>query len=125
MDREKPIAASGLNDPNSGEVGQESDRSNEIYFDPDAAGDPPPVVAPEEGGPYDPSKDREKVRGRLAAGLVGLLAILTVSALGGVLAGASADDIKAILEVAVPPVVALCGSAIGFYYASTSSGGKD
>ncbi len=81
------------------------------------------MVPPTEGGKYDPTRDREKVRGRVAVALVGLLAVLTIGALAGVLAGASADNIKSVLEVTVPPVVALCGSALGFYYASAS--GRD
>lgn len=125
MEPDKPSAASGASDPSPDDDGEEPDRSTEIYFDSDAAGDVLPVAPPTEGGAYDPSKDREKVRGRLAAGLVGLLAVLTVSALGGVLVGADAGDTKAVLEVTVPPVVALCGSAIGFYYASAPGRHKD
>lgn len=117
MTADKPPAMTGRADAGS-VPGEDLDSSSEIYFDQDASGDVPSVEPPTEGEKYDASKDRETVRGRLAGGLVGLLALLTVSALGGVLAGADSQSVRSILEVIVPPVVALCGSALGFYYAS-------
>jgi hypothetical protein len=123
MTADEPPAMSGRADASSEDLGEELDGSAEIYFDPDALGEAPPVEPPTEVGPYDEREDREMVRGRLAIGLISLLALLTFSALGGVLAGADAQSIRSILEVIVPPVVALCGSALGFYYASAAGNG--
>jgi hypothetical protein len=88
----------------------------EVYFDSDVPADAEPVGGLAEGAVYDPAEDREKVRGRIAGGLVALLAVLTLVPTAAVIFGTSADDLKTILEVVLPPVVALCGSALGFYY---------
>jgi hypothetical protein len=67
---------------------------------------------------FDAEPGREKVRAWLAAALVALLTAVVLAALGAVIAEVDIDNIKAILEVILPPVVALCGSALGFYYAA-------
>jgi hypothetical protein len=82
-----------------------------------------PAVEPLEVR-FDVEPGREKVRAWLAASLVALLAIVVLSTLGAVIAGTDVGDIKAIIQVLLPPVVALCGSALGFYYASGRGGGS-
>ncbi len=65
---------------------------------------------------------REDTRRWLAFALVATFAIVVLVALGAVvLGGTSVDDIKSILEVLIPPLVALTGSALGFYFGSRES----
>lgn len=75
----------------------------------------PPVRPPELGEP----PEREKVRSRLAVCLVLLLAAVVLTSLVAVIAGVNRDDVQSISDVLLPPVVALCGTVIGFYYASS------
>jgi hypothetical protein len=105
-------------------------------LDDDAPDEPAPEgTAPLEeedfGGPVDevepvapltvrwnPERGRELVRALVAGALIVLLAILTCAALIAVIAGADGADVRSITEIVLPPVVALCGSAIGFYFGS-------
>lgn len=80
---------------------------------------------PQVQGPsltYDPARNRETVRAAAAIGLVALLGLLSCAALGAVIAGVSVDAIRSITEIVLSPVVALCGSALGFYYAGRGAG---
>lgn len=77
------------------------------------SGDPPKVERPRV---FNPEPGREKIRGRIAIGLVILLAVVCLAGLGAVIAGKTSQEVREIMEVVLPPVVALCGSAIGFYY---------
>ena len=73
---------------------------------------------------FDAEPGRERVRGRVAGALVLLLSTLTLIALIAVVAGVAAADVRSIIELVLPPVVALCGSAIGFYFGSNSTAGR-
>ncbi len=64
------------------------------------------------------------MRGRLAGGLVILLAVVILIAAIAVVAGSSVKDIKSMYEVLLPPVVALTGTAMGFYFAGGQLGKK-
>jgi hypothetical protein len=67
--------------------------------------------------PYDPGRDREAWRGRLAGGLIALFAVTMIASfvLAG-LAGATTEEINGLLDRFLGPLVALTGSAIGFYF---------
>jgi uncharacterized membrane protein YagU involved in acid resistance len=58
------------------------------------------------------------VRALVAGALIALLAVLTCAALIAVIAGVASNGVRSITEIVLPPVVALCGSAIGFYFGS-------
>src|SRR4051812_41055581 len=60
---------------------------------------------------------RESVRGRLAGGLTLLFAAIVLGSGVAVWTGTDVDTVKSLLEVVLPPVVALTGSAVGFYFA--------
>jgi hypothetical protein len=75
----------------------------------------PPVRPPQVAEP----PERERVRSRLAFCLVLLLATVVLASLGAVIVGVNRDNVQSISDVVLPPVVALCGTVIGFYYASS------
>ena len=93
----------------------------EVYFE-DPLESPPPE--PTAARPFDPEPQRERMRGRLAAGLVVLLALLTCGGLLAMSLGVDSADVRSILEVVVPPVAALSGSAVGFYFATARNQGR-
>ncbi len=85
------------------------------------------TVAPSEHDPrtqrepYDPAKDRERVRGRLAQWLLLLLAAVIAVVLGGLLAGRfSIEDVVKLAAVVLSPLVGLLGAVVGFYYGEQS-----
>jgi len=84
------------------------------------------VSLPEKGTkekPYDPEPNRDKVRGYLAGGLVILLVAVIVAAwLTFIYTNETEADIKDLLGVILPPVVALVGSALGFYFGGKPTG---
>lgn len=71
---------------------------------------------------YDPTKDRELMRGVIALSLVVLLVLIVLAPIGVVIWVPSVpfETIKSMLELILSPVVALVGSAVGFYF-----GGKE
>jgi hypothetical protein len=72
-----------------------------------------PVVEP----PRTEPPGREFTRNLLTLGLYLLLAILTIATLAATIAGVNTESLARIAEITVSPVVALCGTAFGFYYA--------
>jgi len=74
-------------------------------------------VSPPIRQPYDPSRARERVRGWVTTALLAVLGIQILGAFLALILGASADDVRSLLEVTLPPVVALAGTALGFYFA--------
>jgi hypothetical protein len=71
---------------------------------------------------YDPGPDREKVRGRLAGGVLGLLAgTIAVSFLGLWQHWGTPGEMKDFLGVLLSPLFALAGSALGFYFGSKNA----
>ena len=83
---------------------------------PPAASGPPP----QPSAVYDPTKDRENVRGHLAYIVVGLFALLVVLTLWFAHAVVTDDPaLQRLLQVVgilLSPVVALVGAVTGFYY---------
>jgi hypothetical protein len=84
-----------------------------------------PVQSPQEGRKYDPSEDREKIRGRIAQGLlftlVGIVAgiFLTVW-----LKLASLDDVLKLVAAVLTPVIGVFGAVTGFYFGSSRRRGS-
>ena len=74
---------------------------------------------------FDPAPTRERMRGRLAWAVVGLLAgtIFLAFLLVG-LKRVSVEDMRTLLEPIVPAEVALAGSAIGFYFGGRAQSAK-
>ena len=63
---------------------------------------------------------RELMRGRLALVLVILFALVIASSVAALWLGEDAADLKTLLEVVLPPIVALTGMALGFYFSERS-----
>lgn len=73
--------------------------------------------------PYNPEPHREVMRSTLAITLVLLLAMLIGLASYALIWGKiPIADIKSFLELIFTPLVALVGSAIGFYYGGKNAG---
>lgn len=67
--------------------------------------------------PYNPDRDRERVRGRIAFALVALIAVLTISSYVMVFFfGRSVDDIAKLNAMIASPLIALTSGIIGFYF---------
>lgn len=65
---------------------------------------------------------QEDTRKWIAIALVATFAATSLSALLAVIAGwAQVNDIKSLLEVLLPPLVALTGSVLGFYFGTRDS----
>jgi hypothetical protein len=80
-----------------------------------------PITQPLAVGPvYDPTSDREKIRGRLAQILIWAVVVVTVGALGMLAMGRiTVQDLPTVMGAA-SPLVGIAGAAIGFYF-----GGED
>jgi hypothetical protein len=69
--------------------------------------------------PYDPGPAREAVRGAIALALIVILAIIVILPLVLLwIHPERANDIHDLLSFLFTPVVALVGSATGFYFGS-------
>ncbi len=89
-----------------------------------AAGAAPAVASPYRvSEPYDPDRDREGTRGDLARGLLWLLTF----AIGGVLVfvGLGRLDGTVITQSIFPSLIALAGTALGFYFGSQTAKNSD
>ncbi len=67
---------------------------------------------------YDPAPERESIRGRLAIYLLLLLVgVILISFIGlWVLNKEGFENLKALLELLLAPIVALVGTVTGFYF---------
>jgi len=98
----------------AGSVAEELDKLPPVSL-PTIEGQRPSLVG------YDPEPRRELLRGVLAASLVGLIfTVVLGSFLSIALHWADAADLRQILDVLFPPVIALCGTALGFYFGGKS-----
>jgi len=73
--------------------------------------DPPPAVKS-----FNLEEVQEKVRGRIAGSLVGLLFFIVVASFLHLWCAQDFASLKGVLELILAPVVALVGSATGFYF---------
>jgi len=87
------------------------------YSTHEPSGPPPPP--PDTSKPYNPDETRETTRGDLARGLLWLLTF----AIGGVLAfiGLGRLDGTVLTQSIFPSLVALAGTALGFYFGSQTA----
>jgi len=92
-----------------------------------------PRVGPVETKPYDPTRDRENIRGQIALWLVwtlvGLIAATFLFAAGTVLTCGSAscnnqtkdlEAVKVVVQLLLTPLVGLVGAVAGFYFGEKS-----
>ena len=76
----------------------------------------PPGTPPPQTATFNIDHEQEKVRGRIASALVGLLFMIVLLAFISHWWGVNYDELKGLLELIIAPVVALVGSATGFYF---------
>ena len=75
--------------------------------------------------PYDPSKDRESVRGWIALSLISLLAVVVLFSFAFTWAHPDRSrDLHDLLALLLGPLVALVGAATGYYFGSQAGQGK-
>jgi hypothetical protein len=89
----------------------------------DLSGDPPAPAAPLPIGPqpYDPTRERERMRGYIAMSLLALLIGVIVAMLLGLATGRLAiEALEKVAAVILSPVIGLFGAVIGFYYGEQS-----
>ena len=82
--------------------------------------EPPPAAKPltVSTEPYDPTRDRERVRGRIAFIVVGVFAGVVLLPLGAAFV-TSDETFKRLIDtlgVLLPAVATLVGAVTGFYY---------
>jgi ferric-dicitrate binding protein FerR (iron transport regulator) len=83
-----------------------------------------PEAAPQPAlEPYDPARSRETVRSLIAAGLLTLIALLSVGAVVLVLLGHGIDDVAKLYGLVVTPVITLTSGVVGFYFGAESRRG--
>ena len=87
------------------------------YSTREPSGSPPPP--PDTSKPFNPDETRETTRGDLARGLLWLLTF----AIGGVLAfiGLGRLDGTVLTQSIFPSLIALAGTALGFYFGSQTA----
>jgi hypothetical protein len=82
-----------------------------------------PAPKPEVGAIWNPEPARERIRGAIAVGLVALLALI---ALGAIVLLAtdtlSLDEVEGLLAAVFAPLLALAGTALGFYFGGQRRG---
>ena len=78
----------------------------------------PPGPPPSPGtSPYDPARDRERMRGRIAVGILGLYAVVLLILLGALLGGnLTLDELQEAAAALLGPLVGVVGAVMGFYY---------
>jgi hypothetical protein len=75
--------------------------------------------------PYDPEPRRDWVRASVTVGLVvGFLALLADACVASFATKDHWDQTKEMLQILLPALTGLLGSALGFYFGTKSSQGK-
>ena len=98
---------------------------------------PSQIASQIKSAPYDPSRDRESMRGKIAMRLVWTLMALVAGAFGLAVASvvicgssacnaatASMEQVKTIVELLLTPMVGLVGAVTGFYFGEQSRHSK-
>ena len=73
--------------------------------------------------PYDPDQDRERVRGRIAYGLLALIAGLTITLMVLGALGRSIDDLTKLHAIILTPLITLTSGIVGFYFGAQTKRG--
>jgi hypothetical protein len=78
-----------------------------------------------ETKPYDPRPLREKTRSKIALKLVWLLVLVAASLIGLTAGGLlTIDEAKDLAGAVLSPIIAVTGTALGFYYGGHGTGGS-
>jgi hypothetical protein len=72
--------------------------------------------------PYDPSQDRERLRGKLAGWLLALLAVIAVGSVAALIFGEiDSPKLKDILTGVFTPLLGVFGTITGFYFGNAQA----
>src|SRR5262249_46806329 len=74
-----------------------------------------------ERRPFDPEPQRERMRGWLAGGLLGMLAMVLFFSFVSLWAKIGKEELQTVLTIVVGPLVALVSAATGFYFGSNAN----
>jgi len=91
-------------------------RDIENAYDLVAAREIPESEPPPTEKPYEPDRDRERVRGRIAYGLLTLIAGLTITLVVMAMRGTSLDDLTKLHAILLTPLITLTSGIVGFYF---------
>jgi hypothetical protein len=80
-----------------------------------------PAQTIRRAAPYDPEPQRERLRGWIALGLLGILAAVLLLTFISMWLGMEAEMLQTVLTIIFGPLVTLVSAATGFYYGSRSS----
>lgn len=88
----------------------------------DLSDDPTPTQGATVGATaYDPARDREKVRGRIAMALIVLLiALISLLFLAILASVVQVADLDKIVATVLTPIMGIVGTVIGFYFGEKS-----
>ena len=108
------------------ETGPEDASADEEILDLSAEEPAPPLgpaPGPEVGAVWNPEPARERIRGAIAVGLVGLLALIAVGSIVLLATDTlSLDEVEGLLAALFAPLLALAGTALGFYFGGQRRG---
>jgi hypothetical protein len=72
--------------------------------------------------PFNPEPQRERLRGWIAIGLLGMLALVLLCSFVSLWLKIDNESLRNVLTILVGPLVALVSAATGFYYGSRVEG---
>ncbi|MGH8524910.1 MAG: hypothetical protein ACREXY_12035 [Gammaproteobacteria bacterium] len=100
------------------ETEQESEEEEVLDLSREEPAPPPgPAPAPAVGPEWNPEPARERIRGAIAVGLVGLLALIATGSFVLLATGTlSLEETEGLLTALFTPLLALAGTALGFYF---------
>ena len=79
-------------------------------------------AAPPALEPFNLTKEQEKVRGRIAEGLLMMLGVIVLFAFLTLWAyGATFSDLEKLMTIVFGPVITLVGTATGYYFGNKTS----
>jgi len=110
----EPAAESG---PVDADNRDESDVGVLDLSEEEPAPPPGPPPSPAVGAVWNPEPARERIRGAVAVGLIVLLGVIAIASFALLATDTlSLDEVEGLLTALFSPLLALTGTALGFYF---------